>query len=202
MRIDVVLPKGNESEFYQQALSLGYEGLVLLYPIERLKGLKLPKPPQNLKVTPAGLIDAKRISRRAPKKLLTFIEGGKRHEFEKICPNVIFNLEQSKKPDKTHYRSSGLDDVLCRIAHKAGIIVGFGLNRILNSAIPRHVVLGRIMQNIRFCRRFDVEMLLGSFANQPLGMRSAHDMIAFGMSLGMSSIEAKQSIEVLTRFFI
>ena len=50
------------------------------------------------------------------------------------------------------------------------------------------------MQNIRFCRKYKVKMFFGSFATEPTGMRSAHDMKALGMSLGMTHAEVSAEL--------
>jgi hypothetical protein len=195
MKVDVVFPKGNEAQLVSMATCLGFEGLVMVYPEGKQKAFKA-----GFKIKLCVLIDPKRYSKRAPKAQLTFVEGGMRHEFEKLCPSVIYNLEYSQKRDKTHFRLSGLDDVLCRLARENDILVGYGVGKLLKS-YQRDVVLGRIMQNIRFCRKFNVGMVLASFASEPYQMRSPHDIKALGISLGMTPVEAIRSVCAFDKCF-
>jgi len=88
-----------------------------------------------------------------------------------------------------------LDQVTCKLARDNGKLVAFSFASILNSTgRQRAKLLGRMMQNIRFCRGFKVRTVTASFATSPFGMRSSHDLKAFGISLGMHPLDAKLSL--------
>ena len=49
------------------------------------------------------------------------------------------------------------------------------------------------MQNIRFCRKFKVPMIVASFAKTPFEMRAPFELKAFFEVLGMTSKESAQA---------
>ncbi len=182
--IDIVVPDGNEKAFMSMASRLGYKFLIFLY----------KKPPKKIpKNSRIAILGDKRL-----KGYPFFYNGDKtRWAFEKLKPDVVFELENSRKRDRLNYRTSGLDQVLCRLAKKNNILIGFSIHEILNG---NKWVLGRIMQNIRFCRKFDVGCFFASFARTPWEMRSMHDMKALALVLGMDVQEMKNSFDVIKRF--
>ncbi len=185
MKFDVVIPNGNEKELLVRAKLLGIDKLIAIYP--KLKGAS------NLCIK-GLLIDPMKYPRKAPKGELTFVKGGDRHVFEKLRPRVIFALEELVKKDKTHFRLSGLTDVECKLAKKNKIAIGFSLDSILHSKLPRQVILGRIMQNIRFCRKYKVEIFIATFASRVQDMRAPHDLKALMISLGLRPGETTTSL--------
>ena len=54
--------------------------------------------------------------------------------------------------------------------------------------------MGRIMQNIRLCRKYNVSMVFASFAEAKWEMRSAKDLMSFAVLLGMTPKEAKVQV--------
>jgi len=97
--------------------------------------------------------------------------------------------------DYLHSRNSGLNDVLCKLAKKNNVAVGFSFSDVLNAhSFERALILGRMMQNVALCRKFKVPMVLGSFAFDKLEMRSPKDLVSFALLLGMSPAEAKRSL--------
>ena len=107
--------------------------------------------------------------------------------------DFIYNLEDSKKEDKMNRRSSGLNQVYCKLAHDKGIAVAFNFNLVLH-AENRDVILGRMMQNVRFCRKYKVKMIIASFAINTYEQRAPNDLIAFGRCIGMTEKEAKDAL--------
>lgn len=103
--------------------------------------------------------------------------------------DVLLGLEKGRKRDFTHYRNSGLNQVLCKLAKKNNIAIGFDFNDVLNSK-ERAKVMGRMMQNVRLCRKYKVKMLIFDFT----GERSKQELRSFGLVLGMSPLEAKKGV--------
>ena len=87
---------------------------------------------------------------------------------------MIFGLELVHKKDAMHYRRSGLNQVLCKIAASKSKKIGFDFWSLME---PR--VLGRVKQNIKFCKKYKVDYFLGAFAEKPELMRSFHDLKSF-----------------------
>lgn len=107
--------------------------------------------------------------------------------------DILVSPEKTRKKDFIHHRNSGLNHVLCKLAKKNNIAIGISFNDILKSK-ERDKLIGRIMQNIRLCRKYKVKMVLASFATNKFEMRDAHDLMSFGICLGMNPGEAKKAL--------
>lgn len=103
--------------------------------------------------------------------------------------NLIMGLEKKAEKDSLHQRISGLNQVYCKIAVRNKTAITFNLQDVLN-ARDKHIILGRIMQNIMLCRKYKVKMIIASFAKDKYGMRNPKDLMSLGISLGMTPKEA------------
>lgn len=188
MKIDVVIPNGNEGEFVKVAKLLGYDGLIFLYDYSVENKYTFQE--KNFHVWKA--IITEKILRK--NKNLVFSKGSDNNRwiFEKLKPNVVFELELGKKKDRLNYRNSGLDQVLCKLAKKNNIKIGFSVH-----ILDEKWILGRIMQNIRFCKKYDLDCFFASFARNPYEMKPCHDLKALSLVLGMDLDSSKKSFEVL-----
>lgn len=109
--------------------------------------------------------------------------------------DILLSPHHGVVRDFLHYRNSGLNDVLCKLAKKNSVAIGFSFSEVLNSqGINRSLMLGRMMQNVRFCRKFKVPMVLASFAFEGFEMRAPKDLISFGVVLGMTPDEARKAL--------
>jgi RNase P/RNase MRP subunit p30 len=108
-------------------------------------------------------------------------------EKEKI--NVLL-LNQSERFDQAKQRNSGLNQVLAKIAKKKGVTIGINLDEIVNSNKKKKAeILARIRQNINLCKKNNLKM---EFVHQnDKNKRSAHDLRALGLVLGMSTSMTK-----------
>jgi len=96
-----------------------------------------------------------------------------------------------------HSRHSGFNHILAEMACKNSHTVCFSHCALLNSGTANFsTVLGRMMQNVRLCRKYKVRMKLASFANSPRHLRAAKEMESFGHFLGMHSGEIKKVLEL------
>ncbi len=192
--IDIVFPKKNEKEFLAMAKELGFDKLVFVY---QLKGF----PKENFKgATKAVLCKPNEINQAKQKAKIVLVESSSsnRQVIEKSQADIIFNLENETRRDLTHSKRSGLNQVLCKLLAKKNKIIGFNFNSLLKANKGLRVgLMGRMMQNVKLCRKFKVKMLIASFAKNPYEMRAAHDLIAFGITLGMHPKEAKQSLRCI-----
>ena len=109
-----------------------------------------------------------------------------REIIEKLRPNIIFSLEENVRSDFIHQRASGLNHILCKLAEENNVIIGFSLRSILNTE-NKHEIFGRIMQNIKICRKFKVKTTIASFAHSPFEMRPMHDLISLFGILGLAN---------------
>lgn len=119
----------------------------------------------------------------------------KRKLIENNSLNILLNPHLVTNKDSLHFRNSGMDQIICSLMNKNGIAMAFTLDKINN-----HVEIGRIMQNIRLCRKYKVKMLFFTFSDNIYGLRAKLDIIAFLQVLGMTPNEAKEALEGLKEF--
>ena len=130
-------------------------------------------------------------------KELNIVFGGDEKVNRKAVENrnvdILVNVEKSGNKDSLHFRNSGLNQVLCKLAYDNKVAIGFSFNEILRSR-DRGVLIGRVMQNIRLCRKYKVKMVFATFAKNKYEMRDARDLISFCRVLRMTGKEAKEAL--------
>lgn len=189
---DIVFPQKNEKELLNMAKELGFQKLYFVYdlknyPIENYIGAD--------KIILAKSYEIKK-ARQISKIVIVESSEQNRQVIEKSLFDIIFNLETEKKQDLMHSKRSGLNQVLCKLISKKNKFVAFNFNLLLKANKGLRVnLLSRMNQNVKLCRKYKVKMLIASFAKTPYEMRAAHDMIAFGINLGMHPKEAKLSLK-------
>lgn len=120
---------------------------------------------------------------------------GSRANFESKQINMFFDLENHNERDFIHQRNSGLNHILAKIAHDKEKIIGFNFSTILNaSSEKRALLLGRMRQNVKLCRKYNVKMFIGSFASEPFELRGKYELKSFGSMIGMNPKELKESL--------
>ncbi|MEK6964178.1 MAG: hypothetical protein AABX70_07145 [Nanoarchaeota archaeon] len=169
MNTDIVVPNGNEEAFTQMAQKLGYTSLIYAYE-KNPKEIKVNLPHQ------IALFSAK------PGKYLLI--GQSCMDLEKGKIDFLTNLELEAAQDKHHHRQSGLNQVYSVMAKKQKTVYCVNLHLLITSKEPEKI-LGRMMQNVRLCRKYGIEIQIFSFATNPYEMRSPKDMQAFGRVLGI-----------------
>jgi len=205
MFTDLVLAKDNEKEFIDLAEKLKTNGLCFIYSFKTRedflkKNEQIKKLQQKTKIRLfSGLIaDSKNIIKA--KKLTNLViyksTGNDRQVIEKSKQSIVFGLEIIAARDSMHSRNSGLNQVLCKLVNKNNIIIGFSFSSLLNTdGKLRSQILGRMMQNIRLCRKYKVKTAIASFAEKPYDMRPCPDLKSVLISLGMHPAEASDSLE-------
>ncbi|HLC56673.1 MAG TPA: RNase P subunit p30 family protein [Candidatus Nanoarchaeia archaeon] len=139
-----------------------------------------------------------RFNNKIRKGELNIIEsnGDNRKLLENKDLDVLVSPEKNAGKDFMHYRNSGLNQVLCEIARKNNMAIGFSFNEVLNSK-ERGKLLGRMMLNVRLCRKYKVKMLIGSFARNEFELRSFDSLITFGKIIGMNEKEARNALSLI-----
>src|SRR3989344_1223899 len=94
---------------------------------------------------------------------IIIVQGGdeiiNRYALEDNKINILLNPENNKNRDFMHARNSGLNQILCRLANKNNKPIGINFNSLLEmNEIERIYALGRIMQNIKLCRKYKVKV--------------------------------------------
>lgn len=110
--------------------------------------------------------------------------------------DILLSPEKGRKNDFLHSRNSGLNHILCKLAKENDIAIGFSFRDVLNAknSKERSKLIGRMQQNVRFCRKFKTKIVLASFAKNKYEMRNAKDLLAFAQVLGMTPAEAKKAL--------
>ncbi|MEK6888668.1 MAG: hypothetical protein AABW80_01025 [Nanoarchaeota archaeon] len=109
-----------------------------------------------------------------------------------------FNILLSPEIDtgKTSLRKvdSGLNHVLCRLASKNNISIGIDLQQVKSlEKKQKAVVLEKIMQNIKLCRKYKVNLAI-------CNVRDKLNANAFLLSLGASTEQVAKALTFYVKF--
>ncbi len=185
--IDIVFPNKNEAAFIEMAQKLGISGLIFAYkhPSEFSK---------NPDIANALFIEPKHIQKARDNDVLAICPAS-REAIERGA-DIAAGFEMQESKDHTHYRESGLNQVLCTLATEKKVRIGFSFSAILQSfGQKRTQLMGRMAQNIIFCRKFKTPMKIASFATDPYEMRAPAELKACFMQLGMDAIQAQNALK-------
>ena len=172
--IDIVFPDKNEEEFIQMAERLGIPGLIFAYKNKQDFYAKKAKIP----ITNALLAQTKNSN-------ITTICPASREAIERGA-DIVYGFELLEQKDHTHYRKSGLNQVLCKLAAQKNVKIGFAFSTILNTTGQKQaILLGRIMQNIKLCNKYKIKIHIVSFAKDKYEMKSANDTKSMQKILGI-----------------
>lgn len=146
----------------------------------------------------------RQISSASSKGRIIFVQGAD-DELNRIAVDdkrvsVLISPERKRKKDFMHARNSGLNHVLCDLASKNDVSIGINLSEIRAlKGKERAERLGRAMQNIGLCRKSETPIILASFGKKP---SSIYDLRAFALSIGMTTDQAKRSLEKAKEIFL
>ena len=105
---------------------------------------------------------------------------------------ILVSPHLGAKKDFMNFRNSGLNDVLCKLAKKNKVSVGFDFSEILSlSGFARAEALSRMRQNVRLCGKYGVSMSIFSLAKEPYELRAKDALVCFGRILGMKENQIK-----------
>jgi len=107
--------------------------------------------------------------------------------------DMVVSIEKNCGKDFMKFRNSGLNQVLCKLAKKNKIVIGFNFDDLLE-AKNRADILGKMIQNIMLCRKYKVEMYVYSEKRKNL-----NDLKAFCIVLGMHPSEAKKAVKFVKK---
>ena len=115
------------------------------------------------------------------KKYTYLIAIGERKAFE--SKHIDFIIPEDDVPkDHTHYRNSGMDQILAKLAKTKGKTILFDLSS-LRKGKNRELILGRTMQNMRLCKKYKVPFEIVTFATIPREMKTSKDLKALSRAL-------------------
>lgn len=102
--------------------------------------------------------------------------------------SILLNPEPNTK-DSIKQKNSGLNDVLCNLANKNKIAVAFSIDRLKDLNL-----LGKILQNIKLCKKYKVKMLFFTLARHKYDLVASSDMLSTLYVLGLQPREAKYAL--------
>jgi RNase P/RNase MRP subunit p30 len=94
--------------------------------------------------------------------------------------DILLNPERNDKKDSFHYRKSGLNQVLCKLAKENNVAIGFNFSNLLDSkGNERSKILGRMIFNYKLCKKYKVKMIFSTFAKNKFELRNKDSMRVF-----------------------
>lgn len=120
-----------------------------------------------------------------------------RRALETLKINYLISPELTEQKDTLKQRSSGMNDFMAKLAIDKKIIIVEGLNFIIQQKDrkTRAMLLSRIIQNIKICRKAGCDIKFASFAKNEDEIMEEKDKQSIGFSLGMSSQQVKKCCE-------
>lgn len=185
MDYDIIFSE-NDAEIFSKPEQYGYTKYLTVYST-LTKALQSKEPFVGVLVHGSNK-DIMTQSRKAKEKgflTLTPAQGYEKDKFviEKTSVDILFDFELVYGNDHLHYRKSGLNQVLCQLAVQHEKTIAFSLHSLVASSRPE-IVLGRLMQNVRFCQKYHVQTLFATLAQTRWELRHKKDMEAFERVVG------------------
>jgi RNase P/RNase MRP subunit p30 len=167
--MQIVFPDKNEGEFIEIATRLGINELVFVY---KLKDFVRKEFDTGVEVKFGILAKSNEILKAKNKADIVLYECGEdaRHVIEKFKPDIVFNLENSSRKDFIHHRNSGMNHIIAKLMCEKKVKLGVSFANLLKSS-KRDVLIGRIKQNIKLCKKYKVDVIVSSFAKDVYGLR-------------------------------
>jgi RNase P/RNase MRP subunit p30 len=101
--------------------------------------------------------------------------------------DILMSVEYSANNQKLRTLDSGLNEILARIAQKNDIAIGLDIKEIKSLDKKRRaIVLERVIQNIRICRKTKCKIRILNYNNEKTAF-------SFLLSLGASTLQAKEA---------
>ena len=124
--------------------------------------------------------------------------------------DLIFEIENNSKnnnKDFMRYWNSGLDIVKAKLMHDNKIMLGISINQLIRQTkqtkqnkqlfVQKHKIIGRLINNIKLCRKKKVDFIIGSFAREPKELRAEKELRSFINTIGASTEQSKNSVTKL-----
>lgn len=175
--LDFVMPNKNEKSLIFKAKQLGIKHLCLVYKLKDLEK-KEKKQEEGIKLFYGVLCNTKDLGKAKRLADFTLVQNPERKAIEKKNPDMVFDLELGNRRDFIFQRNSGLNHILCRFMKENDIVYYVNFNQISESK-NKQILLGRIIQNLRLCKKYNVKVGIASFSSKSSGMRNPSDMRGF-----------------------
>lgn len=144
------------------------------------------------------IIDALKAKK---KKILLAVQGKddifNRRVIETMKVNFLVSPEAGDKKDSLKQRDSGLNHVSAKAAAKnnISIIINFSEINSITDKKQKAIILARIMQNIKICRKANCKIKITTFAENPSQIVDEYSLKSFLFSLGASSQQVAEATQ-------
>src|SRR3989344_2202774 len=178
---EIVFPKNNEKEFIEIAEKLGTKRITFLYNAEDYK----PKQSFDTDVEIKTGIISKTSNTNHAFKMSKFVVA-KSSSYDRMLIeskkiSMIYGFEENLRKDNMHQQASGLNHIMCSLAKNNDVSIGFSYISLLEN---NPVITGRMMQNLKLCKKYKNAVLIGSFATHPFQLRSRYDVASLFRLIG------------------
>ncbi len=113
-------------------------------------------------------------------ELKVVIGGAKnRSAVENKAVDVLLDPHKGIRKDHLHFRQCGLNHIMCKLANKNKVTIGFSFGQLGGIGD-----LGRVMQTIKLCKKYKVKVCFVSLAKDKSDLRSSHDVLSLAKVLG------------------
>ncbi|MDD5588405.1 MAG: RNase P subunit p30 family protein [Candidatus Nanoarchaeia archaeon] len=175
---DLVLIKTNKEDIIAFARTLGFSNVFFINKEDIITNSKNIKNKKGLMIVEGGYEELNRIA------------------LSSKSVNILLNPE-TKKRETVKGINSGLNHILCDLAQKHNISIGYSLDYIQNADV---FLLKKIIQNISLCKKFKVPVLIFTLAKSKSELRSAEDLESLGISLGLNTKQAKTALTKIAEY--
>jgi len=174
MELIVVKPGGKTLQGIELARELSHKEIVVLH-------TKHDK--RNGKITgskSAVLVSTTNQAKALKKSYDYIVAPCKREFFESKFVDFILEPEQQARPDFIHHRNSGLNQVLLKLCQKTTKRPAKGIITSTSLLLGKHpaTMLGRMMQNAKWCKKYKVQYEVTSGARTKWEQRDAESVKA------------------------
>ena len=123
-----------------------------------------------------------------------------RRAIETLKIDYLVSPEFGSLPDTLKQRDSGLNHVLAKEAAKRNVKIVIDFGRISKlEGKKKSLTISKIIQNVKVCRKASCEIKIASFGSDIKNLVDEKSRIAFGFSIGMSSVQSGNCVKFYKR---
>jgi hypothetical protein len=177
---DVVMPDGNEENFIDMALLLGYSEICFL-----TSDIKYSFTSGRIVVKRAFLVESTNQISKSRKNFDLIFANAERKFFESKI-DYMLNAELFDRKDSFHYKRTSLNQVHAKLAKSNNISIVFSFSNLLSGR--RIQTIGRMFQNAVLVKKYKLQSNAFSLAKDPVNMKSRNILDALLRVLGYGGL--------------
>jgi RNase P/RNase MRP subunit p30 len=118
-----------------------------------------------------------------------------RRAIESLKIDYLVSVEKKVGADTLKQRDSGLNHVVAKTASEKGVRIVVNMSEVSSlKGKERAERISKIIQNVKICRKVGCGIRIASFAKDKKGVFGEVGRKSFGVSVGMSSSEVRDSV--------